>query len=115
MRWISAIGGTIATGAALLVLISLPGNAEVPEVAATPVVAEVAPVEQPLVVDQTVTRDLSVPDLGEGIDDVLAESGYTQFTSVDELSKVLPDDVVQVLIDEEAVLVIPSEEESDGS
>jgi hypothetical protein len=115
MRWISAIGGAIATGAALLVLISLPTDAVIPEVAATPVVVEVAPAEQPVVIEQTATRDLPVPDLGEGIADVLAESGYTQFTSVDELSEVLPEDVVQVLIDEQAVLVIPSEEESDGS
>ncbi len=115
MRWISAIGGMIATGAALLVLTTLPTDAEVPEVAATPVVVDVAPVEEPLVIDQTVITDLDVPDLGEGIADVLAEGGYTQFTSIDELSEVLPDDVVQVLIDEQAVLVIPSEEESDGS
>jgi|GEM_PF-5737620 len=115
MRWISAIGGTIATGAALLVLISLPTDAEVSEVAATPVVVEVAPVTQPLVTEQVATADLGVPDLGEGLSDVLAESGYTQFTSVEELSEVLPEDVVQVLIEEQAVLVIPSEEESDGS
>lgn len=114
MRWISAIGGTIATGAALLVLISLPTNAEVSELATAPVV-EVTPVTQPLVTEQVATGDLGVPDLGEGISDVLAESGYTQFTSVEELSEVLPEDVVQVLIEEQAVLVIPSEEESDGS
>jgi len=115
MRWISAIGGTIATGAALLVLISLPTNAEVSEATANPVVVEVAPITQPLVTEQGATADLPVPDLGEGIADVLAESGYTQFTSVEELSEVLPEDVVQVLIEEQAVLVIPSEEESDGS
>jgi hypothetical protein len=113
MRWISSIGGAIATGAAVLVLLSLPTGSQATETVEPPIEFESAPepVEQSTVEEQPPAPDLDVPDLGDGIADVLAESGYTQFVGSDELTNTLPDDIVQVLIKEEAVLVIPSEEE----
>jgi hypothetical protein len=75
---------------------------------------EIASVQEPgqeIVVEQLAEYDLSVADLETDITDVLADGGYTQFMGASELSETLSDDVVQVLIDEEAVLVIPS---SDG-
>jgi hypothetical protein len=115
MRWISSIGGVIATGAAVLVLVSLPTEPQASESATPPLEVEsiVEPVEQTTVEEQPPQPDLDVPDLGDGIADVLAESGYTQFVGSDELTESLPDDVVQVLIKEEVVLVIPSEEEGE--
>ncbi len=115
MRWISSIGGVIATGAAVLVLMSLPTDPQVSEPVTPPIEVEVAaePTEQPFVEEQLPAPDLDVPDLGDGIADVLAESGYTQFVGSDELTDSLPDDVVQVLLKEDAVLVIPSDEESE--
>lgn len=112
MRWISSIGGVIATGAAVLVLISLPTDAQADESATPPIeaVSEVKPVEQSFVEEQSPEPDLDVPQLGDGIADVLADSGYTQFVGSEELTENLPDDVVQVLINEDAVLVIPSED-----
>ena len=111
MRWISSIGGAIATGAAVLVLISLPTDPDVVDAVVAPI--EIGPVEESFVEEQLAEPDLDVADLGEGIADVLAESGYTQFVGSEELTEHLPDDVVQVLIDEDAVLVIPSEEEGE--
>jgi hypothetical protein len=115
MRWISSIGGVIATGAAVLVLVSLPTEPQASEAETAPIEVEsiVEPVEQTTVEEQPLRPDLDVPDLGDGIADVLAESGYTQFVGSDELTESLPDDVVQVLITEDAVLVIPSEEEGE--
>lgn len=115
MRWISSIGGAIATGAAVLVLLSLPTEPQAAEAVEPPTEVEsaVEPVEQSIVEVQPPDPDLDVPDLGDGISDVLAESGYTQFVGSDELTNTLPDDIVQVLITEEAVLVIPSEEEGE--
>ena len=112
MRWISSIGGVIATGAAALVLISLPTDAQVDESAPPPIeaVPEVEPVDQSFVEEQPAEPDLDVPELGDGIADVLADSGYTQFVGSEELTENLPDDVVQVLIDEDAVLGIPSDD-----
>lgn len=115
MRWISSIGGAIATGAAVLVLISLPTEPQASELATPPLDIEnvVQPAEQSHVEQEVPAPDIDVPDLGDGIADVLAESGYTQFVGSDELGESLPDDVVQVLINEETVLVIPSDEESE--
>jgi hypothetical protein len=115
MRWISSISGVIATGAAVLVLISLPTDPEVSEAVEMPVdtMSQMEPAEQSLVEELPPAPSLDVPHLGEGIADVLAESGYTQFVDSQELTDTLPDDVVQVLINEESVLVIPSEEEGE--
>lgn len=113
MRWISSIGGVIATGAAVLVLISLPTDPDVVEVVVSPIEIESEPVEESFVEEPLPEPDLDVADLGEGIADVLAENGYTQFVGSEELTEQLPDDVVQVLINEDAVLVIPSEEEGE--
>ena len=111
MRWISSIGGVIATGAAVLVLISLPTDPDVVDAVVSPIESEIVPVEESFVEEQLPEPDLDVADLGEGIADVLAESGYTQFVGSEELTENLPADVVQVLINEDVVLVIPSEEE----
>ena len=115
MRWISSIGGVIATGAAVLVLISLPTDPDVVDAVVSPIEieSEIGTVEESFVEEQLPEPDLDVADLGEGIADVLAESGYTQFVGSEELTENLPDDVVQVLINEEVVLVIPSEEEGE--
>ena len=120
MRWISSIGGVIATGAAVLVLISLPTDPDVVDAVVSPIeieseigTVEESFVEESFVEEQLPEPDLDVADLGEGIADVLAESGYTQFVGSEELTENLPDDVVQVLINEEVVLVIPSEEEGE--
>jgi hypothetical protein len=113
MRWISSIGGIIATGAAIAVLVSLSTVTPPPDAASSPVEETTStelPVER-VVVEEPVELDLSVPDLAEGLTDVLAEGGYTQFLGATELSETLSDDVVQVLIREAAVLVIPSGEE----
>ena len=115
MRWISSIGGVIATGAAVLVLISLPTDPDVVDAVVSPIEidSEIGTVEESFVEEQLPEPDLDVADLGEGIADVLAESGYTQFVGSEELTENLPDDVVQVLINEEVVLVIPSEGEGE--
>lgn len=112
MRWISSIGGVVATGAAALVLISLPTDAQVPEPVTLPIGAEteVESAEKSFVEEQTPEPDFDVPDLGDGIADVLADSGYTEFVGSEELMESLSDDVVQVLINEETVLVIPSDD-----
>ncbi len=114
MRWVSSIGGVIATGAAIAVLVSLPTEPPLSVVADSPVeeASVVEPPVQQIVIEEPVQHDLSVPELGDGVTDVLAEGGYTQFVGISELSESLADDVVQVLISEEAVLVIPSK---DGS
>lgn len=114
MRWISSIGGVIATAAALAVIVSLPSGAP-PLDTADLSLEEATSVElpaPPIVIEQQVEHDLSVPSLGDDLTDVLEESGYTQFVGVTELSELLSDDVAQVLISNEAVLVIPSEEGS---
>ena len=119
MRWISSIGGVIATGAAVLVLISLPTDPDVVDAVVSPIEidsgidSEIGTLEESFVEEQLPEPDLDVADLGEGIADVLAESGYTQFVGSEELTENLPDDVVQVLINEDVVLVIPSEEEGE--
>jgi hypothetical protein len=115
MRWISSIGGVIATGAAALVLISLPTDPQVSEPVTPPIETESAaePTEQSFVEQEVPAPDLNVPELGDGVADVLQANGYTQFVGSEELADSLPDDVVQVLISEEAVLVIPSDEESE--
>jgi hypothetical protein len=112
MRWLSSIGGIIATGAAIAVLVSLPTETPLPEIAST-LIEEVdssPPHSSQITIEETADRDLSVPDLRDDVTDVLAESGYTQFVGISKLSETLPDDVVQVLINEESVLVIPSED-----
>jgi hypothetical protein len=103
----------IATGAAIAVLVSLPTGTSPPDAADSPIeeTTWVEPPAQQVVIEQPAEQDLNVPDLGEGLTDVLAESGYTQFVGATELSESLSNDVVQVLISEEAVLVIPSSEE----
>ena len=113
MRWISSIGGIIATGAAIAVLVSLPTGTPPVEAVNSPIgeTTLTEPPGQQVVIEQPAEHDLSVPDLGDGLTDILAESGYTQFVGTTELSEMLSDDVVQVLISEEAVLVIPSSEE----
>ncbi len=111
MRWLSSIGGIIATAAAMAVLISLPAEAP-PFAPVESPIEEAAPVTSPpqqIVSEPPVTHDMSVPDLTDNIADVLAKNGYTQFVGSSDLSETLPDEVVQVLIGEEAVLVIPSE------
>jgi hypothetical protein len=115
MRWISSIGGAIATAAAVLVLVSLPTDHQVVEAVETPIDVEdtFESTTEPFVDEQPGLPDLDVPDLGEGIADVLAGGGYTQFIGSEELTERLPDDVVQVLVNDEAVLVIPSEEEGE--
>lgn len=120
MRWISTIGGVIATGAALLVLVSLPSESVPAESASAEtveppiaVLAEVEQIGEPINGEQLPEPDLDVAGLGRGIANVLADSGYTQFVGSGELMEKLPDDVVQVLMNEEAVLVIPSQEETE--
>ena len=110
MRWISSIGGMIATGAAIAVLVSLPTGTPPPEAVNSPIeeATWVEPPAQQVVIEEPAQPELSVPDLGEDLTGVLAESGYTQFVGATELSESLSNDVVQVLISEEAVLVIPS-------
>ena len=112
MRWISAIGGIVATGAALAVLVSLPTGTPLSDAADSSIepTTQVESPSQEIVLEQPVLPDLSVPELGDEVAGVLAESGYTQFVGSTELSEMLPDDVVQVLIDEGATLVIPSED-----
>lgn len=112
MRWISPIGGLIATGAAILVLVSLPTGTQPPDATSslTERTSSVEPVVQQLNVEQPIGHNLSVANLDEELVDVLAESGYTQFVGAGELFESLSDDIVQVLIREEAVLVIPSKE-----
>ena len=86
MRWFSSIGGVIATGAAALVLVSLPTDAQVDESAPPPIeaVPEVEPVDQSFVEEQPAEPDLDVPELGDSIADVLADSGYTQFVGSED-------------------------------
>ncbi len=114
MRWVSSIGGVIATGAAIAVLVSLPTRTQAPDAASLPIDVSppVEPVVQDVVLEQPVEHDMSVAGLGSDLVGVLAEGGYTRFVGAEELSEVLSEDVVQVLISEETVLVIPSEEGS---
>lgn len=112
MRWVSSMGGVVATAAAIAVLVSLPTRTQAPDAASLPieVSTSVESVVQEVVVEHPEDHDMSVADLGSDLVDVLAEGGYTQFVGAEELSQVLSEDVVQVLISEETVLVIPSEE-----
>ncbi len=112
MRWLSSIGGIIATGAAIAVLVSLGTVSQPPQAADSPIAdaSSVEPTAPQVVMEQPVEPEVTVEDLGDDLTEILAESGYAQSVGPSELSDSLPDDVVQVLISEDAVLVIPSEE-----
>ena len=105
MRWIPAAAGLVATAAAVVVLASIQTAPEPLEAIATetttqpgvPTVEVVEPAEQPAV---------GVPDLAGSVADVLAQDGYTEFVGETRLIESLPADVVQLLIDSEAVLLI---------
>jgi hypothetical protein len=114
MRWIPAISGAIATAAALLVLASVP-QGEDTEVVSAPIVTSVdlvatttsapmADVAPPVVPD--------VPELGESVANVLADGGFTEFVGSTELGQTLPKSVVDLLVAEEIVLVVPDSGDS---
>lgn len=114
MRWIPAISGAIATAAAVLVLASVP-QTEDAEVVSAPMVttvdlpttttsAPVPDVASPVVPD--------VPELGESVADVLADGGFTEFVGSAELTQTLPEEVVDLLIAEGTVLVVPDSGDS---
>ncbi|MCL1594459.1 MAG: hypothetical protein M3132_08920 [Actinomycetia bacterium] len=118
MRWIPAIGGVIATMAAIIVLGSV--SAATPSDTAfdeEPEVEVVATTTSPPVVEQIVQApqpDVDLSELGGDLSDVLADKGYSQFMGESELAETVGADIAQVLIDQGAVLVIPSEEPTDG-
>ncbi|NHZ70108.1 MAG: hypothetical protein GWP18_00525 [Proteobacteria bacterium] len=119
MRWIPAIGGMIATMAAIIVLGSVnaatPADAafdEEPEVEVVVVTTTTLPVIEEIV--QLPQPDLDLAELDVDLSDVLADKGYSQFMGESELAETVGADIAQVLIDQGAVLVIPSEESTDG-
>ncbi len=115
MRWIPAISGAISTAAAVVVLAFVP-QGQVTEQVPEPLVAQTGPEgfeigESDPVEATTPTRALlvapevtpDVPELGSTLADVLADGGFTEFVGATELSRTLPESVVDVLIAEGSV------------
>jgi hypothetical protein len=53
-----------------------------------------------------------VPELGESVANVLADGGFTEFVGSTELGQTLPKSVVDLLVAEEIVLVVPDSGDS---
>lgn len=109
MRWIPAISGVVATAAAVVVLLSVP-QSQVVEAVPTPIVtpADIVAATAPtrlVEISPSVTPE--VPELGSSVADVLAEGGFTEFVGSTELGRTLPESVVDVLVAEGVVLVVP--------
>lgn len=109
MRWIPAVSGALATAAAVLVLASVP-QGEDAEAVSAPIVTSVDLVARTTSVplaDIAPPVAPEVPELGESVADVLAVEGFTEFVGSRELTRTLPEDVVDLLIAEGTVLVVP--------
>jgi hypothetical protein len=114
MRWIPAISGAIATAAALLVLTSVP-QGEATGVVSAPIVTSVdpvAPTTSASMADVAPPVAPGVPELGESVANVLADGGFTEFVGSTELGQTLPKSVVDLLVAEEIVLVVPDNGDS---
>ncbi len=108
MRWFTAIGGLIATIAAILVLQTL-STTQPEETAAepTPVPPPVAVIFEELVsptIDDSVLATL--PGLSPSVAEALAAAGYSGFATDDTIEGSLTPEVVQTLVANGAVLVI---------
>ncbi len=110
MRWVSALAGSVATGAAAIVLVSVGQTASATAVAGSeilpPSAAEVAaPITTPI------TEPSQLPSVGT-LDDAVAEAlgntGYAQSLTPDEQAELDPA-VVRVLSDAGVILVIREE------
>jgi hypothetical protein len=124
MRWISALGGLIVTALAVMVMVNLDAApAEqtssapdeiiglwLPEPAPPAPVVEVVSPAAP--VDPLQGADLG--GLDPALAGVLASSGYTEFVTRSDLATTLDPNVVATLIDEGAVLLIPTVEGGGG-
>lgn len=110
-RWVSTIAGLIATFAGTLVLVSLPPGEATPE--PSPAIVSEVNIDEDSTMDEAI--ELVAPNLprvggvSTAVSDALTESGYTEFLDVDSLSDMLPTSVIDVLIAEGAVLVVPDE------
>ena len=114
MRWEPFLTGVAVWIAALAVLVSFPDlpaeSEDSIEVVVDAVVSEDAVEVFEEVVEPIVPN---VAGLDAGVSEVLADTGYAQFTSSSELSKLLPDVIVDVLIEHDAVLVVREEPEDE--
>ena len=120
MRWFTAIGGVIATAAAIVVLQAL--STPAPEESATapttvPPPAAVFFEEVPAAtIDDSALEKL--PGLSPAIAEALADAGYSGFATDENIKGSLSSAVVQTLVAKGAVLVIPQDgqgtQEGDG-
>jgi hypothetical protein len=117
MRWFTAIGGVIATAAAIVVLQAL-STTPPEETAAEPtrmpppvaVLFETVPAAS---TDDSVLETL--PGLSPVVAEALADAGYSGFATDENIEGSLSPEVVQTLVANGAVLVIPqTEQQSDG-
>ena len=108
MRWFTAIGGVIATIAALLVLQAL--SATQPEENAaetTPLPPPVAVISEDLASSTSTSSVLeTLPGLPPSVAEALSEAGYSAFATEKDIEGSLSREVVQTLVANGAVLVI---------
>ncbi len=121
MRWFSTISGLMATVAAVVTLATLSPEPEPPE-SAPPVLSVVDEYAERLAEESPDLAEFEFPaphevDLAKvdpAIAAALANGGYTDFVSANRLAVELPEDVLSALLANDAVLVIPSDDESQG-
>ena len=119
MRWIPALGGIVVTVLALFVMASIeetPGAVSPQALDPSTVVGlwipEPAPVVQTIeVVAPDPLSDVELGELDPVVAEVLGTTGYTTFEPESALLDDLSPSIVATLIENEAVLVIASEED----
>jgi hypothetical protein len=114
MRWFTAIGGVIATVAALLVLQAL--SATQPEETAaetTPLPPPVAVILEELAAPTGASSALeTLPGLSPSVAEALSEAGYSGFATDESIEGSLSREIVQTLIANGAVLVIAEKDQA---
>jgi alpha-acetolactate decarboxylase len=120
MRWLSTLGGLVVMALAITVMVNLDAApAEQPTSASGEIIgvwlpepAPPAPVAEAVapVTPVDPLQDAGVGELDPALASVLASSGYTEFVTRSDLTATLDPNVVATLIDEGAVLLVPSTE-----
>ncbi len=112
MKWFATITGVAATAAGVFALGAVAAAPETPDFEES--VVSVAPADEEIQFGETVIYEevaahpADVSGIDPSISSVLSESGYTEFVGRDELAGDLPPEVLELLIANNAVLVVPS-------